>query len=345
MKARRIAIGALACAIGLGGAVQPALAHLTGVFAYFVQDINQPTATTRLLRQQLDSSAQRISELEPEIQTARAAFAQQAELVVQRLRFYDVYAGSAIGALWTGAQDPIDVLASMEVMQKRLDTDLDALAVLEQAYADLQLKEQTLTRYEDLLKAFTLSAEARDRRLADIPAEMVTPFGEPYVAYEIAEAWESLRPTTFISYFDWASKRIAERVEQGRSSFGHNGSWELREEALNTLVGGAAFPFVTEAQFYLRADHINFSAQLQTSLGTYHVLTIGQIERTGPTSVQYRIEGIFLDGMPIDPNDPDVQREVYRGNLLSIDLASLLPEAGGRATFEQHNGYLLFRAL
>jgi hypothetical protein len=343
----RRSVTALLCfAVVSGYLAPPAFAHLTGVFAYFVQDINEPTATTRLLRQQLSSSADRIAQLQPEIEAARNAYAAQAESVVRRMRFYDVYAGNAVGALWTGAQDPIDVLASMQLMQKRLDEDLQALVSLEQAYASIQLKEQTLTRYQDLLRAFETSAEARDARLASIPQNLVSPFGEPYAAYEIAEAWEAFRPTTFISYFEWAARRIAEGLDKVLApADASGGSWEIREDVLNALIGGDTFPFVEDAQIYLRADHINFSAQLQNGKGTYHLLTIGQLERTGPASVQYRIEGIFLDGMPIDPNDPDVQREVYQGKLLPIDLTSVLPKGSRGASFSQHNGYLSFRRL
>lgn len=347
MSVRRVHVVVLAIVVALIAAVPPAAAHLTGVFAYFVQDISEPTATTRLLRQQLDASARRIAELQPEIEAARAAYAAQAESVVRRLRFYDVYAGSAVGALWAGAQDPVDVLASIELLQRRLNQDLRALTVLEEAYAEIQLKERSLSRYADLLTAYEQAAEARDRRLANMPEGLVSPFGEPYVAYQVAEGWEALRPTTFVAYFEWAARRIEEqglgKVLQpvGRSAR----AWELREEVLNTLVGGDAFPFVEDARFYLRADHVNFSARLQTGMDTYHLLTIGQLERTGPAGVQYRIEGIFLDGMPIDPDDPDVQREVYRGSLLGIDLRSILPEESRGAAFEQHNGYLMFRSL
>jgi len=47
--------------------------------------------------------------------------------------------------------------------------------------------------------------------------------------------------------------------------------------------------------------------------------------------------------MPLDPNDPDIQREVYRGQLMAINLASLLPTGSQVATFEQRNGYVLFQ--
>ena len=50
-----------------------------------------------------------------------------------------------------------------------------------------------------------------------------------------------------------------------------------------------------------------------------------------------------MDGMPLDPNDPDIQREVYRGQLLGINLADLLPPEAQTASFEQRNGYIQFR--
>ena len=114
--AKTIAAIALLAAL----AAVPASAHLTGVFAHFVEDINDPTASTRLLRQQLDSVGERIAALEPEVRDARMAYDDQADAAVMRIRFYDIYAGSALGALWAGAQDPIDVIASSELLQRRL---------------------------------------------------------------------------------------------------------------------------------------------------------------------------------------------------------------------------------
>ena len=105
----------------LAASAPPVFAHLSGVFAYFVQDMDEPSAGTRLLQQQLDSVGERITRLEPEVEQARAEYYNQADTAVRRMRFYDVYAGSAIGALWAGAQDPIDVLASTELMQKTLE--------------------------------------------------------------------------------------------------------------------------------------------------------------------------------------------------------------------------------
>jgi len=323
----------------------PAFAHLSGVFAYFVQDINEPTASTRLLQQQLDSVSERIVELEPQVQQARAEYDTQADSAVQRIRFYDVYVGSALGALWAGAQDPIDVLASTELLQKRLGEDLKALTRLAETYQQLQGQESSLRRYADLLVPFKTASEARDLRLSRVPGGLVSPFAEPYIAYRIAEDWEVMRGTTFTLYFNWAAGRIAEQgigtVLDKVDDSGY--SWQLDEEVLNALVGGDSFPFLKQARFYIRADHVNFSARLISSRDDYNLLTVGQLERTGPASVQYRIEGIFLDGMPLDPNDPDIQREVYRGQLLGINLESLMPPETKVAAFEQRNGYLVFR--
>lgn len=335
----------LVLTVSLGFFASPAAAHLTGVFAYFVQDINDPTASTRLLQQQLDSVSERIEVIQPEVQKARADYDIQAESALRRIRFYDVYAGSALGALWAGAQDPIDVIASTELLQKRLTEDLTALTAISRSYQQLTLKENSLRRYEDMLVPFHRSSTARDQRLSKAPAGLISPFAEPYIAYRIAEDWESMRGTTFVLFFHWAARRIADlgvsKVLSNPDGQGH--SWQLQEQALNALVGGDSFPFVEGARFYLRADHVNFSARLTSSRDTYDLLTIGQMERTGPASVQYRIEAIFIDGMPIDPNDPDVQREVYQGHLLGINLDSLMPSDATAATFEQHNGMLEFR--
>jgi hypothetical protein len=323
---------------------RPVFAHLSGVFAYFVQDMDEPSAGTRLLQQQLDSVGERIERLQPEVELARAEYYDQADTAVRRMRFYDVYAGSAIGALWAGAQDPIDVLASTELMQKRLTEDLESLTELAESYRQLQGKEDSLRRYASLLVPFKTASEARDERMARLPGGLVSPFAEPYIAYRIAEDWESLRGTTFTLFFNWAQTRIAGVGIGEVLNLSENGdAWILQEEVLNALVGGDGFPFIEDAKFYIRADHVNFSARIRSSRDVYNLLTVGQLERTGPMGFQYRIEGIFMDGMPIDPNDPDIQREVYRGQLLGINLKSIMPPEAQTVSFEQRNGHILFR--
>jgi hypothetical protein len=320
-------------------------AHLTGVFAFFVQDINEPTASTKLLRQQLDSVQTRIDEVSPQVAQARASYDAHAEAAVRGIRFYDVYIGNAVGAMWAGAQDPIDVIASVELLQRRLSGDLKTVTELGQTYRDLNEKQATLRRLADLLRPYKDASDARADRLQKLPAGLVSPFAEPYVAYQIAEDWEALRANTFTLFFNWVARRISDEGAGVvlRPSDQPN-TWELHEDVLNALAGDDIFPFIENARFYVRADHVTFTARIRKDNHTYHLLTVGQMERTGPASVQYRIEAIYMDGMPIDPRDPDVQREVYKGHLMEIDVASLLPAQNAGAVFEQHNGYLLFRA-
>ena len=200
---RRRALACLLIGIALG-AMAPAAAHLTGVFAHFVDDINNPTASTRMLRQQLDAVTARIDALEPEVAAARERYNDEAIKAVGRIRFFDVYAGSAMGALWAGAQDPIDVIASTELMQKRLAADLDALASLGDDYEQLQQKDASLRRYASLLEPFARASIARDARLASPPSGLISPFSEPYIAYGIAEDWEQMRGSTFVLFFSFA---------------------------------------------------------------------------------------------------------------------------------------------
>jgi len=44
--------------------------------------------------------------------------------------------------------------------------------------------------------------------------------------------------------------------------------------------------------------------------------------------------------MPSDPNDPDVQREVYAGRLLGIDLRPSMPAESEVVAFEQGNEFV-----
>lgn len=329
-------------ALSIAGLALPAYAHLTGVFAHFVEDMNSPTASTRMLRQQLDSVTGRIEALEPEVADARARYNEQARSAVNRIRFFDVYAGSAMGALWAGAQDPIDVIASTELMQQRLGKDLEALASLGANYEQLQTKDRSLRRYAELLKPFSRASEARDKRLASPPDGLISPFAEPYIAYGIAEDWEQMRGSTFVLYFHWAARNIVELGIDQLLDRSANGGFHLSETALNALVGGDRFPFMRDAKFLIRADHMYFTAAMNAGHSVYHLLTVGQLERTGPAGFQYRVEAIFMDGMPIDPGDPDVQREVYQGRLLGIDLDPILHSTNDSVVFEQQNGFIRF---
>lgn len=344
MKSRRLHLLCICAALAALFSAQ-SQAHLTGVFAFFVEDMDDPTASTRLLQQQLESVGQRLAELEPDVRIAQQVYKEQAQSALQRIRFYDIYAGSALGVLWAGAQNPIDVIASSELLQRRLNDDLEALSRLSQDYAQLRGKEAALKRYAELLVPFRDASAARVERLAQSPSGLVSPFAEPYVAYRMAEDWEQLRGTTFVLYFHWAARHLADRGLKDILLAGNadGSAWLLQEEVLNALVGGDSFPYVQDARFYLRADHVNFSARLTSALDSYHLLTVGQLERTGPSGFQYRIEAIFIDGLPIDPNDPDVQREIYQGRLLGIDLDLLMPENSTVATFEQKNGAIEFR--
>jgi hypothetical protein len=337
--------------VAAGGSVVAAMlmigtaaAHLTGVFAYFMQDLDHPTAGTRMLQQQISSVQARIDKLTPEVSRAREEYYSRVDGAVPRMKFYDVYSGSALGALWAGAQNPIDVIASTEQLKSLVRKDLAELTDLATLYQRLQGTEQSLRRYADVLVPFRTASQAREARLAKAPRNLISPYAEPYVAYRISEDWETLRATTFVLYFTWAARQIAERgMEQVLEKEPTGSGWQLQEEVLNALVGGDAFPFIHQARFFLRADHVIFSAQMDSARDHYQLLTVGQLERTSSTAVQYRIEAIFLDGMPLDPDDPDIQREVYRGKLMSIDVQPLAPKSKPVATFEQRNGSVLFR--
>src|SRR5690606_38468512 len=155
-----------------------------------------------------------------------------------------------------------------------------------------------------------------------------------------------LRPGLFVRYFQEANRRLRS-VDRIVRPTGGPGIRRLDEDALNELLGDGLTTRINgnaahlrQPRFFLRADHVYFTARMESALGSYQSLTIGQTERAGPTRIQLRIEAIYIDGLPVDPGDPDVQREIYENELLVI-YGQALDTDTERILFEQNNGYLL----
>lgn len=344
MTPRRLPPALLAMAVlaaVLVVAAGPAAAHITGVFLHFLKDMEDPTYSTTFLRQQVEQTEQRLAAVAPEVAEARARYERAAEPVAARLHFYDAYAGQAFGNLWSGAEDLVDVLANIWLIGRLIEQDVAALEHVAAEYAHLQLKQDTLQRYRDLLNAVEAAAEAREQRLG----AAVSRDELQLALYDVAEDWERLRPDLFVPFFHEASRRL-ERLDRLAVRGERPGTWHLEEDTLNQVLPD---PFTARvrgeprqlrnARFYMRGDHLYFDAQMEGTFGSYHLLTVGQMERAGPTRIQYRIEAIYIDGLPVDPGDPDVQADIYENSLLVMDGRSLVPDAVAMR-YEQNNGYL-----
>lgn len=341
MKSRRAAAAALAAIVVAAVVAVPAAAHITGVFLHFLKDMEDATYSTTFLRQQVEQTEARLAAVAPEVAEARAAYEEAAEPVAARLHFYDAYAGQAFGTLWAGAEDLVDVLATLHLIGRLIEDDVAALELVAARYAQLQLKQDTLQRYRDLLGAVEAAAAARERRLGG-PVDS----DELKLAlYYVAEDWERLRPDLFVPFFQELNRRL-ERLDRLAAAGAQPGTWHLEEDALNRILPD---PFTARVRgeprrilaprFYLRGDHLYFDAQMEGTFGSYHLLTVGQMERAGPTRIQYRIEAIYIDGLPVDPGDPDVRVDIYENSLLVMDGRSLLADATAMK-YEQNNGYL-----
>lgn len=333
--------GLLAAAALLLAAAGPAAAHVTGVFLHFLKDMEEPTYSTAFLRRQVEQTEQRLAAVVPEVAEAQALYEEAAGPAAARLQFYDAYAGQAFGSLWSGAEDLVDVLANLRLMARLIQQDVAALEETARRYAQLRLKQDTLQRYRDLLDAVETAAQARERRLGGA----VNRDELQLALYDVAEDWERLRPHLFVPFFQEAGRRL-QRLDRVAVPGREPGTWHLEEDALNRVLpdpftarveGGRLS--LTGPRFYLRADHLYFDAVMEGAFGTYHVLAVGQMERAGPTRIQYRIEAIYIDGLPVDPGDPDVQADIYQNSLLAMDGRSLLPGAVAMR-YEQNNGYL-----
>src|SRR5690606_28125710 len=108
---------------------------------HFLKDMEDPTYSTAFLRRQVEQTEQRLAAAAPEVAEARALYHQAAEPAAARLHFYDAYAGQAFGALWSGAEDLVDVLANLRLMERLIQQDVAALEEVAARYAQLRLKQ------------------------------------------------------------------------------------------------------------------------------------------------------------------------------------------------------------
>lgn len=316
------------------GAPSPADAHITGVFKYFLKDVEEGTASSRLLTAQIEQTNRRLQELQPELAAARAAYEKAATPAREKMRFYNRHAGNLVGAMLVGSEDLVDTLANTYLIQRVVTQDVAQLRKAAQAYEQLRTKDRNLRQYRDLLQAIQFVRERRQSMLNSVPD---TKADRELLLFDTGEDWEDMRESTFASYFEWATqqmkalRRVAEPTREG--------IWRISEQSWNRQLTGPEAP-VKDGRFYLRADHIYFSGYLEGIRADWrHVFTVGLMNRVDATTIEYRLDAIYIDGFPVDPNDPDVAADIYEQNLLVIDGKQLDPGLQ-QLRFNQQNGSL-----
>lgn len=341
--AKMVLVCIICTAVIVGSVHSVVHAHLTGIFLFFLKDMEEETYSTRFLHQQKEDVLLRIEELEPLVAAAREEYEQAARPVADRMLFYDAYVGSALGALLTGSHDLVEAAANLLMLRKVLERDIAAIEDTSKAYARVQLQQRSLQAHLDLLNEIELLSNAREERLQKAPPDVDEVYGKQFVLYRMSEDWEWMRDHAFLDYFDWANKQLQPAERLVDKVPGASDTWVLQEETLNRAIGGSQGRNMSAVRIFLRADHIYISGIIHGREDDYRILSVGVIERAGSTAVQYRVEAIYLDGYPVDPSDPDVKDDVYGSPLLYLDFGNLLPD-GARLGFDQNNGYLSFMA-
>lgn len=339
MKRRPGGRGGLTCVVllvavltGVLGGVSPAGAHLTGVFRYFLKDVEEGTASSRLLEIQIDETNRRLAELRPELEAARRAYRQAVEPAKTKIRFYNRFSGNLFGALLVGSDDLVDTLANLYLIQHVIGQDVAQLQEVAQRYQRLQTQQRNLRLYRDLLQAIQQVHARRQAMLSSVPD---TETDRQLLLYRIAEDWETMRETSFVGYFRWASRQLRNLPDLAERT--RTGAWRVTEERWNEALAGQDAP-VEDGWWYLRADHLYFSGYLPgTLVEKHHVFTVGLLNRVDATTVEYRLDAVYVDGFPVDPNDPDVEQDIYQQNLLVID-GTWLARAAEQMLFNQNNG-------
>lgn len=328
-----------------GWLAAPASAHVSdGLFRFLVPALDDPIGAARFLQEQVSNLDERLVVLRRELMEQEAAYQAKLEETVPRLRFYEVYSGSAVGALWANAQNPVDIIASTELLEKVVRDDLAALAWLERVKEHLGQKRDSLVRYRALLKAFQLGVEARRDLMMTVPPEWRSR-REEFVVSSINEAWNGgVRDLALVPYFVGLGGELSSRFASGDGLLEATaaGSWTISEQRLNRAMPETEF--IREPVFHLRADHLYFHARAEVPTEgrpySYHILVVGWLNRAARSAVQYNVDAVYLDGVPIDVYDPQLRTPMILGKFLRFDFSSLI---SGEETVgvEQHNGYIL----
>lgn len=330
-----------------------AQAHITGVFLYFLKDVQGQAGDSSLgiLAAQLDQTNQRIAALQPAVAQARERYQAQASVAQRKVLFYDEYASEAFAGAVFAARSPVDALADAETLRAVVAGDMEQLRATAAAYRTLRAREAELTGYRALLQAFS-EAETRNRRtIAGKDTQ-----DQELALYNVSESWEEIRAGPLARYLTWADRRLralgtlAVRYPgDGTADFlaAPSGApagadiWYLPETALNTNVGGVHIPVqgVESVQFYVRADHTYLVAHFQVPLGERQIILVGQWSREGALRIRYHVEYALVDGHLIDPQDPQMQQLVADTKMLPLSGSDLEPTAR-LLQFQQDTGRL-----
>ncbi|MBE3590117.1 MAG: hypothetical protein IMW98_04745 [Firmicutes bacterium] len=340
VRARRraralLALGALLVALLWA---PPADAHITGVFLYFLKDVQGQTGQTSLdiLAGQLRETDARIRALEPQVEAARRAYEAQLGPAQKAVRFYSLYAAEGFAGAVFGSGNVVDALANAVMVRDVVQRDLARLQETAAAYRVLKERRAELVAYRDLLEAFT---EAEERHRAVLQGKSAQ--DQELALYTVSENWEEIRSGPLRGYIDWAAARLSGLRAAAAAEAG--GWLAVDEAAFNRLAAGRPPVQGVEAvRVLLRADHVYVVGRFRTALGERQVILVGQMARAGAGAVRYQVEYALVDGFLIDPQDPQMRELVADDRFFRITAADLGVPAG-TLQFEQESGRLRFR--
>ncbi|HET7558670.1 MAG TPA: hypothetical protein VFK80_01820, partial [Limnochordia bacterium] len=183
-----------------------ASAHITGVFLYFLKDVQGQAgvSSAAILATQIKSADQRIQALEPQVAAAQKEYEANQARAAASIRFYNRYAANGFAALLADSHDPIDALADLHVIQRTVRGDVKKLQALADEYRRLSSEQAELVQWRALLGVFR-DAETRYQKSVGIKDDQA----KQLALYDLSESWEQIRTGPFARYFAWANRQLA----------------------------------------------------------------------------------------------------------------------------------------
>lgn len=309
-------------------------AHLTGIYKYFLKDINNGTVSSKLIDIEINQTEQRLQTLKPQLDKVREAYQQAADQGMTKVRFYNRYAGNMYAAMFARSNNLIDMLSNVYLIRHVIGDDVSQLRSVAEKYHELQMKQRDLQEFSAVLQAIK---SVRASRAAELKGAN-TQFEKQARLYTIAEDWQNLRTGAFKDYFLWTNKQLGHLKSLASPDGAHR--WRISEQALNNRLTSAKAP-ILNGKYYVRADHIYFLGELKGIRQAKHqVFVVGYYKRLNATQISYRIDSVYIDGFPVDPTDPNVKQDVYEQKFMVIDGKHLDPDCK-ELQYEQDNGSII----
>lgn len=291
-----------------------AYAHVVGAFKDFLAEIDDESATQRLV-DELENTRQQIESLSPRVARLQEEFAVKQDEHLPLLTFYHTIGPDVYMNFIVEADSIVDALANVRLMEVKLAEDLTNLNRLYLDYMQMKTARDGLVNYERLLDMIDMNLTSREQFLADyghLSEEAMAQAAEDKWAKDANVLDEILRDDR---------QKIDRRIRQLIVRTRLDAPFRIEEELVNRY---------TELDYYIQSDHV----YVHYAKDQVDIILIGIVTRDDEQTASLKFEAGFMNGIRIS--------DLYMRQMIGfqIDYRKLAPDSRDFYV-EQTNGAIV----